>query len=341
MVSFSSIFRLGKLSAWGAAASVALLTSEAAVAANMPAEPLVLAQALSDSRLGISAGQQALNDSEAAIDAQNYDLALSRLQSAREILNETSTSYQAVAAAFVGIDSEISSNLRTLARDAAQMRDQATLRQALVYRAQGQPALAVPLLVEVVQSQGPTRELGLDAYSQLFELGFVGRAYRRTGSEAPSASVANVSRPLTDSDSPIGIAAARILIDQSDADFAAGSYGQAVSRLQEARETLNTASGYYQKLFATFTGIDGRISGEVRQRALDAAELRDLATLKQAQAHQAQQQPSLAVPLLVEVLSSQNPTRELGRQAYEQLLAIGFVAQPYDQAEEAAAVESP
>ena len=77
----------------------------------------------------------------------------------------------------------------------------------------------------------------------------------------------------------------------------------------------------------------------MRQKALEAAELRDQATLQQAQAYQAQQQPNLAIPLLVEVLGSQNPTRALGKQAYDQLLEIGFVAQPYVNEETATSSE--
>ena len=332
MVSLSHIVQPGVLSLLGAAASITLVAP--AVPAAETSETLVLetthlTQAGVNDGLGIGTGERLVAEAEAAIVSQDYDLAISKLQAARENLNQTSTSYQNIAAAFSGIDAEISSSLRIQARDAAQMRDRATLRQALIYRAQGQAELSVPLLVEIVQSQGPARDLGLDAYQQLFELGFVSRPYRRTGSEDPSTAVADVARPLNQEDSPTGIRAAELLIAEAESAYAAADYATAIARLQTARETLNTSSGYYQSLFTTFTGIDSRVSNEMRQQALEAAELRDEATLKQAQAHQAQQQPDLAIPLLVEVLSSQNPTRALGRQAYDHLLEIGFVAQPY------------
>ncbi|ESA34511.1 hypothetical protein N836_16580 [Leptolyngbya sp. Heron Island J] len=342
MVSISHIFQPGAFSLLGAAASLALMAPAATaletveVKTEATATPTLLAQAGISDDLGIAAGESLLAEAETAIDNQEYDLAIRKLQTARENLNETSTSYQNIAAAFTGIDAEISSNLRTSARDAAQMRDQATLRQALIYRAQGQAELAVPLLVEIVQSQGPTRDLGLDAYQQLFELGFVSRPYRRTGSEDPSTAVADVARPLNQDDSPTGIKAAEILIAEAENAYAAADYGTAVARLQTARDTLNTSSSHYQSLFNTFTGIDRRVSSEMRQKALEAAELRDQATLQQALAHKAQQQHNLAIPLLVEVIGSQNPTRDLGRQAYDQLLEIGFVAQPYVVNEETA-----
>lgn len=337
MVSISNIAQPGLFSVLGAAASVALMAPSAPAFEILDvAPPTQLAQADVDDGFGISAGESLLTEAEAAIDSQNYDLAIRKLQAARENLNETSNSYQNIAEAFTGVDSDISSSLRINARNAAQMRDQATFRQALIYRAQGQAELAVPLLVEVLQSQGPGRDLGLDAYRQLFELGFVSRSYRRTGSEEPSSAVADVARPLNQVDSPTGIRAAELLMAEAESASNASDYATAVARLQMARETLNTSSGYYQNLYDTFTGIDRRISGEMRQKALESAELRDQATLQQAQAYQAQQQSNLAIPLLVEVLGSQNPTRDLGKQAYDQLLEIGFVAQPYVVNEETA-----
>lgn len=333
------IVQPGVFSLLGAAASLTLIVSPSTAATAEDSTTLnssILLSQATVADLGIAAGESLLAEAEAAIDNQDYDLAILKLQNARESLNQTSTSYQSIGAAFTGINPEISSGLRTSARDAAQMRDRATLRQALIYRANGQASLAVPLLIEIVQSQGPARDLGLDAYRQLFELGFVSRPYRRTGSEEPSSTVANAVRPLNQADSPIGIAAAEILIEEGNTAFNNGDYVTAVARLQEARETLNTSSGYYQGLFNTFKGIDTRISDEARQKALESAQLRDEVSLKQARAYSAQQRPTLAIPLLVEVLNSQNPTRDLGKQAYDQLLEIGFVAQPFSVSEETA-----
>jgi thioredoxin-like negative regulator of GroEL len=78
---------------------------------------------------------------------------------------------------FVGVDTLLNRNHREQALEAAQLRDQASYQLALVYRAQNQPDLAVPLLMEILRSQQPTRDLGQRAYQQLFELGFVTQPY--------------------------------------------------------------------------------------------------------------------------------------------------------------------
>jgi hypothetical protein len=131
----------------------------------------------SDSSIGIAAGQALMSEAEGAIAQENYPLASEKLIAARKALNDVSTYYQNLNSVFVGVDSRVTSDLRALALQAAEVRDQASFQLGVVYRAQGNPELAVPLFVEVVQSQQPTRALGQQAYQQLYELGFVGVAY--------------------------------------------------------------------------------------------------------------------------------------------------------------------
>ncbi len=142
---------------------------------GMPTVTRAVGQA--DSPIGIAAGQSLMSEAEVAISAQNYTLAASKLLEARQALNDVSAHYQSLSSVFVGLDSRVNQDLRSLALESAQVRDQASYQLAVVYRAQNRPDLAVPLLVEVVKSQQPTRGLGQQAYQQLYELGFVGVAY--------------------------------------------------------------------------------------------------------------------------------------------------------------------
>lgn len=279
--------------------------------------------------LGTAEGERLMQEAEQAISAGDYPDAASKLQAARESLNGASLRYQDLADAFAGIDPDITSDLRDRALTAAQSRDQATYQQALVYRAQGNPTLAVPLLIEIVQSQGPTRDLGQRAYQQLFELGFVNRAYRSPLTDPEAGSDSAALRSLGQPDSPIGIGVSARLIESAEQATANQNLAQAADDLQAAREQLNQVSGYYQTLVAVFGGIDTRVADDARQLALEAAQLRDVATYQQALVHRRQDRPELAVPLLVQILQSQNPTRDLGQQAYQQLFEIGFVELPY------------
>ena len=131
--------------------------------------------------LTIGGGQRLMTEASNAISSQNYPVAVKKLQEAREVYNQMSNFYQQLATNFSGIDNRIANSQRKKALDTAQMRDNATYQLALVHRAQNQPELAVPLLVQVVNSQNPTRDLGKKAYQQLLELGFVDTPYPRVG----------------------------------------------------------------------------------------------------------------------------------------------------------------
>lgn len=137
--------------------------------------------------LSVQGGQRLMEEAGSAVSAQNYEQAISKLQEARQVFNQLSNFYQELATSFSGIDNRIAEEQRTHAFEAAQMRDEATYQLALVHRAQNKPELAVPLLVQIIRSQNPTRDLGQRAYQQLFELGFVDSQYPRNSDDSTSA----------------------------------------------------------------------------------------------------------------------------------------------------------
>ena len=135
----------------------------------------------SNNILSMEGGDRLMKDSAQAVASQNYPLAAKKLQEARQVYNQLSGFYQDLNSSFAGIDIRASDSHRKNALATAQKRDEATYQLALVYRAQNQPELAVPLLVQIIKSQNPTRELGTKAYQQLFELGFVDVPFPRQG----------------------------------------------------------------------------------------------------------------------------------------------------------------
>ncbi len=147
-----------------------------------PASPNVLSpDTQNNSVLSVQGGQRLMSEASSAVSAQNYTLATKKLQDARQVFNQVSNFYQELATSFSGIDNRLADSQRKKALDTAQMRDDATYQLALVHRAQNQPELAVPLLVQIIRSQNPTRDLGKKAYQQLFELGFVDAPFPTNG----------------------------------------------------------------------------------------------------------------------------------------------------------------
>jgi hypothetical protein len=147
-------------------------TSPSGVATEMPRP-----NSLDSSVFSITGGQRLMSESMTAVTKQNYDQAVTKLQDARQVFNQLSNFYQELNTSFTGIDNRLADGHRRKALQAAQLRDDATYQLAVVYRAKNQPELAVPLLIQLIRSQAPTRDLGQQAYQQLYELGFVDAQY--------------------------------------------------------------------------------------------------------------------------------------------------------------------
>jgi hypothetical protein len=139
----------------------------------------------SDSVLSFQGGEKLMSEANEAINEGKYDVATSKLQQARKIFNQLSNFHLQLASSFQGIDVKIFEAQRGSALKSGQMRDEATYQLALVHRAQNQPELAVPLLIQVIRSQNPASELGKKSYQQLYELGFVDTPYSGSSSSAP------------------------------------------------------------------------------------------------------------------------------------------------------------
>lgn len=139
-----------------------------------------------DSLLSLQGGQRLMQEASDAISAGNYEAAITKLQQSRKIFNQLSNFHLQLARSFSGIDTTIYEAQRKSALETGQMRDDATYQLALVHRAQNQPELAVPLLIQVIRSQDPTTELGKKSYQQLYELGFVSSPFPTPTSESSS-----------------------------------------------------------------------------------------------------------------------------------------------------------
>jgi hypothetical protein len=151
----------------------------------------------------------------------------------------------------------------------------------------------------------------------------------RTVAPGPIAQASQPERVLSQSSALLSAAGVQRLMDESSSAISAQRYDVALVKLKDARQVSIQLLGFYQEMSRSFTGIDSRISTQLRQRAVQAGDMRDKASYQLALVHRAQNQPDLAVPLLVQIVTSQNPTTDLGKQAYQQLFELGFVETQY------------
>ncbi|MEM1366916.1 MAG: hypothetical protein AAGG02_02640 [Cyanobacteria bacterium P01_H01_bin.15] len=134
-----------------------------------------------------------------------------------------------------------------------------------------------------------------------------------------------IVRPLSESDSLLSYQGGEKLLAEAESAISDEKYELAATKLQQARQVFNQLTNFYLDLANSFSGIENRIYEEQRQSAAQTGQKRDEATYKLALVHRAEDKPELAVPLLIQVIRSQNPTTELGKKSYQQLYELGFV----------------
>jgi lipopolysaccharide biosynthesis regulator YciM len=129
--------------------------------------------------------------------------------------------------------------------------------------------------------------------------------------------------------SAFDVNAVRTLLQRGDAAVAAGNLAEARRQFDQARDAARRLLGFYRSLSGAFRGLDARIPREMDDKGRQTLDLLADANMRLAALFRRQGQPEVAVPLLVEVVTSMTPTTEVGRRAYQQLIEIGFVTTPY------------
>ncbi len=114
---------------------------------------------------------------DAAVAAGNLADGRRSYDQARDASRRLLGFYRDLSGAFRGLDARIPREMDDKARQSLEYLVQTNMRLAALFRRQGQPEVAVPLLVEVVKVMSPSSEAGRKAYQQLLEIGFVSTPY--------------------------------------------------------------------------------------------------------------------------------------------------------------------
>ena len=120
-------------------------------------------------------------------------------------------------------------------------------------------------------------------------------------------------------------AAVRGMINTGDAAAARGDLTAARASYDQARKAAKQLLAFYRDLGGSFRGLDARIPREMDSKGREALELLAEADLRLAAVFRRQNQPEIAVPVLVEVIKLVTPAQPQGRKAYQSLLELGFV----------------
>ena len=136
---------------------------------------------------------------------------------------------------------------------------------------------------------------------------------------------ASGDRVLASSSTGFNPSAVRSMIARGDAAAASGNLEAARKEYDGARKAAKQLLAFYRDLSGAFRGLDARIPREMDTKGREALGLLAEADLRLAALFRRQNQPEVAVPVLVEVVKLMTPAQPQGRKAYQSLLELGFV----------------
>ena len=118
------------------------------------------------------------------------------------------------------------------------------------------------------------------------------------------------------------------LID-GDTQIKAGEIDKAKESFDKARNLAKQLAGFYGDLNGSFRGLDARVPNEMAEKGKKSLQIWAESNARLAAIYKSKKQPEVAVPLLVEIIRLMSPTSLEGKEAYKDLIQLGFVETPY------------
>jgi tetratricopeptide (TPR) repeat protein len=108
-----------------------------------------------------------------------------------------------------------------------------------------------------------------------------------------------------------------------------GDFETAKETYDKARSLSRQLAGFYRDLNDSFKGLDARIPLEMEEKGRKSIKIWAQSNARLASLYKRKKQPEVAVPLLVEIIRLMTPNSKEGKEAYENLLQLGFVKTTY------------
>ena len=134
---------------------------------------------------------------------------------------------------------------------------------------------------------------------------------------------------LSNDSKKLSISTVEYFIKQGDKYINNEDFDKAKVYYLDARKLAKQLASFYSDLNSSFKGIDARIPNEMQRKGKQT--LKILAELNErlASMYIKNEEPEVAVPLLVETIRIMSPNSQEGKKAYERLIQLGFVETKY------------
>ncbi len=139
----------------------------------------------------------------------------------------------------------------------------------------------------------------------------------------------NNYKVLSENNKKLSITNVKAFLIEGDALIKNGDFDKAKESFDKARTLAKQLAGFYSDLNSSFSGLDARIPEEVSEKGRKSLQIWAESNARLAAVYQRKKQPEVAVPLLVEIIRLMSPSSSEGKEAYENLIQLGFVETPY------------
>ena len=134
---------------------------------------------------------------------------------------------------------------------------------------------------------------------------------------------------LSSTNKKLSISDVQDFLTEGDKLVKNGDFESAKQTYDKARNLARQLSGFYRDLNSSFKGLDARVPMEMEKKGRKSIKIWAKANARLASLYKRKEQPEVAVPLLVEIIRLMSPNSPQGKEAYENLLQLGFVETTY------------
>ena len=132
-------------------------------------------------------------------------------------------------------------------------------------------------------------------------------------------------KALSKNNKRLSISNVQYYIEQGDKFIKNGDFDKAKDSYLDARKLAKQLASFYSDLNSSFKGIDARIPKEMQIKGKETLQILAESNGRLASLYLKNEQPEVAVPLLVETIRIMSPNSLEGKEAYERLIKLGFV----------------
>ena len=139
----------------------------------------------------------------------------------------------------------------------------------------------------------------------------------------------NEYKVLSSTNKKLSISDVQEYLTKGDNHVKVGDFEKAKETYDKARNLAKQLAGFYRDLNGSFKGLDARIPLEMEKKGRKSIKIWAQSNARLAALYKRKNQPEVAVPLLVETIRLMSPNSREGKEAYGNLLQLGFVETNY------------